>query len=240
MTDDAPAGRVAVVTGAAQGIGAAIARRLADAGTEVWMVARRAALLQEAADCIGGLARPYPADLTDRDARAELVDALRAAHGSVDVLVNNAGVIHLGTTEDATEDELEEQLSANVVAPYALTRACLPLLRAARGQIVFINSSAGKSAKPGAGQFSATQHATRAFADSLRAEVNGDGIRVTVVHPGRTASPRQQAIHEREGRAYCPERLVQADDVAEVVHAALTVPRTAEVTEISVRPMQKS
>src|SRR4051812_19560740 len=96
---------VAVVTGAGQGIGYAIARRLADAGMEVWMVARRASVLQEAAERIGGAARAFPADLTDPDARAELVDALRAAHGSVDVLVNNAGVIHLGTTEKATEDE---------------------------------------------------------------------------------------------------------------------------------------
>jgi len=233
-------GRVAIVTGAGQGIGYAIAHRLADAGMEVWMVARRAGVLQEAADRIGGLGRAYPADLTDPAARAKLVDAVRATHGSLDVLVNNAGVIHLGTTEYATEEELEEQLSANVVAPYALTRACLPLLRAADGQIVFINSSAGKSANPGVGQFSATQHAVRAFADSLRAEVNQDGIRVTVLHPGRTASPRQQAIHEGEGKAYCPDRLMQADDVAEIVHAALTLPRTAEVTEISVRPMLKS
>ena len=82
--------------------------------------------------------------------------------------------------------------------PACSTRALLPLLEASHGHIVFINLSAGKSANPGVGQFSATQHAVRAFAQSLRAEVNERGIRVTVVCPGRTVSPRQEAIHTAE------------------------------------------
>ena len=231
---------VALVTGASQGIGLAIAERLAESHMRVWIVARRAEVLADAARSMGGDIRAFAADLTVTAARQKLVSAIRSDHDGLDVLVNNAGVIHLGRTEEASEEEFDEQLRSNVLAPYALTRALLPLLEKRLGQIVFINSSAGKSASPGVGQFSATQHAVGAFADSLRAEVNERGIRVTVVHPGRTATPRQQAIHAQEGRLYAPDRLMQPSDVATMVLCALSLPRTAEVTEISIRPMFKN
>ena len=114
-----------------------------------------------------------------------------------------------------------------------------PLLRSSRGQIVFINSSVGLTTRPGVGQFSATQHALKAFADTLRAEVNAAGVRVLSVYPGRTATPRQEAIHRAEGRAYFPERLLQPEDVAVVVINALALNRTAEVTDIQIRPFAK-
>ena len=207
---------------------------------QVWMVARRPELLAAAALATTGDTRPFAADLTVPAARDELVSAISSAHDGLDVLVNNAGVIHLGRTEDASDEEFAEQLDSNVLAPYVLTRALLPLLASRRGQIVFINSSAGRNASPGVGQSAATQHAVRAFADSLRAEVNERGIRVTVVYPGRTATPRQEAIHAGEGKSYLPERLMQPSDVAQVVQCALTLPRSAEVTEIAIRPMLKT
>ena len=89
------------------------------------------------------------------------------------------------------------------------------------------------------GQFSATQHALKAIADSLRQEVNADGIRVLSVFPGRTATPRQASLHEIEGKRYQPELLMQPEDVATVVVNALGLPRTAEVTDVSIRPMIK-
>jgi NADP-dependent 3-hydroxy acid dehydrogenase YdfG len=232
-------GKVALVTGASQGIGLAIAATLARLDMRVWMVARRSGPLREAARSINGEVVPFEGDLAQPEARASLLSAVESAGQGLDVLVNNAGTIRLGRTEEASEDDFTDQLAANVVAPYALTRAFLPLLRKASGDIVFVNSSAGRTANPGAGQFSATQHALRAFAESLRAEVNDDGIRVTVLHPGRTATPRQQAIYAQEGRPYDPARLMQPTDVAEIVAAVLTLPRTAEVTEVSLRSMLK-
>ncbi len=116
----------------------------------------------------------------------------------------------------------------------------LPLLRKSQGQIVFINSSAGLRSAAATGQFSATQHAFRSIADSLRDEVNADGIRVLSVYPGRTATPRIAKLFEKEGRAYQPDLLMQAEDVAEMVTHSLRLPRTAEVTDITIRPMQKS
>ena len=233
-------GRTALVTGASQGIGQAISAKLAEAGMRVWMVARRPAPLDQAVRAISGDVRAYAADLRSYAARDGLVEAIRSDDRGLHLLVNNAGIIHLGRTEDASEDDFNKQLQANVVAPYALTRSLLPLLEGSGGQIVFINSSAGKTSNPGVGQFSATQHAMRAFADSLRAEVNQRGIRVTVVHPGRTATPRQAEIHSFEGRSYRPELLMQPSDVADVVLCAVTLSRSAEVTEIALRPMLKN
>jgi NADP-dependent 3-hydroxy acid dehydrogenase YdfG len=157
-------GGVALVTGASQGIGAAISLALADAGMTVWMVARTADALERAAAHVGPGARPFAADLTDHAARALLVDAVAADGRALDVLVHSAGIIHLGRIDEASEDEFREQVEANVLAPYALTRSCLAQLRESQGQVVFINSSAGKTANPGVGQFSATQHAVRAIA----------------------------------------------------------------------------
>jgi len=129
---------------------------------------------------------------------------------------------------------------SNLRAHYALTQALLPMLRKRPGQIVFINSSAGLRSPANVGQFSATQHALRAVADSLRDEVNSDGIRVLSVYPGRTATPRMAALFEKEGRPYRGEFLMQPEDIAAMVIHTLCLPRTAEVTDISMRPLMKS
>ena len=136
---------------------------------------------------------------------------------------------------------LDRLYQANVHGPMMLTQKLLPLLSKPRGQIVFINSIAWCStARPNVGYFSATQHALKALTDTLRDEVNVDGIRVLSIYPGRTATPRIQALHVIEGRPYQPEYLLQPDDIASVVLNAVTLPWTAEVTDISLRPMQKS
>ena len=89
------------------------------------------------------------------------------------------------------------------------------------------------------GQYAATKHALKAVADSLREEVNADGVRVISVYPGQTASPMQKALYEIEKKAYFPGKLMQPEDVAAVVVNALSLRRTAEVTDICVRPMKK-
>jgi NADP-dependent 3-hydroxy acid dehydrogenase YdfG len=127
-----------------------------------------------------------------------------------------------------------------VRAPYLLTQSLLPLLRSRRGQIVFINSSAGHVARGNVGQYAATKHALRALADSLREEVNADGIRVLSVYPGRTATPMQAKLHAVEQKEYRPDDLLQPQDVAAVVANALSLPRSAEVTDIHVRPLRKA
>jgi NADP-dependent 3-hydroxy acid dehydrogenase YdfG len=137
-------------------------------------------------------------------------------------------------------EEYALAFAANVSGPMHLTRLLLPSLRQTQGQIVFINSTQGLAASPGVGMFAATQHALRAMADSLRDEVNGDGVRVLTVYPGRTATPRQARIFEFEGRPYAPERLLQPEDIATMIIASLKLPTTAEVTNLTIRPMLKS
>jgi NADP-dependent 3-hydroxy acid dehydrogenase YdfG len=135
---------------------------------------------------------------------------------------------------------LDKQYKTNVRAPYALTQALLPMLKAFQGQVVFINSSSALNAKPMTAQYDSTKHALKALADSLRGEINRHGVRVLSVYLGRTASEMQEGIYRMEGRPYRPELLLQPDDVASVVVNALGLPRTAEVTDISIRPMIKS
>jgi NAD(P)-dependent dehydrogenase (short-subunit alcohol dehydrogenase family) len=148
-------------------------------------------------------------------------------------------VISLGQLEVAPVEDFDWQYRINGRAPYALTQALLPMLRARRGQIVFINSSVGLGARANVGQYAATKHALKAIADSLRGEENADGLRVLSVFLGRTATPMQQAVHEMEGRAYHPKRLMRPEDVATVEINALSLPRSAEVTDISIRPLAK-
>jgi NADP-dependent 3-hydroxy acid dehydrogenase YdfG len=235
-------GQIAVVTGASSGIGQAIAMGLAVQGVTLCLVGRR----METLEAVAGRAqvsarhvRSYQADLTrDKDIQ-ELTARLQQDFGSIDMLIHSAGAIARGRIEIAPVEDFDRQYRTNVRAPYLLTQASLPLLRARRGQIVFINSSVGLTAKADVAQYAATKHALKAIADSLRAEVNADGMRVLSVFLGRTASPMQAAVHEDEDRTYRPEQLLQPEDVATVVIQVLALPRTAEVTDIQIRPLQR-
>lgn len=235
--------QVAVVTGASSGIGKAIALSLAGQGAEVCLVARRHELLETIAkqvQALGSRGHACPADLTRDDDIRALGERIQKDFGHVNILVLCGGAISHGALDKASLADLDLLYRSNVRGHYAMLQAMLPLLRKGPGQIVFINSSAGLRSPATAGQFAATQHAFRSIADSLRDEVNADGIRVLSVYPGRTATPRMEKVFGKEGRTYKPELLLQAEDIAEMVTHSLRLPRTAEVTDISIRPMQKS
>lgn len=236
-------GQLAVVTGASSGIGRAIALDFARHGAEVCLVARRVEALELTAQEVranSGRAHVCPADLTQDEEIHALTVAVQRDFGRVDLLVLCGGAIVHGTTAELTLDQFDLQYRSNLRGHYALVQALLPLLRKQRGQIAFINSSvAMRPAAGGMGQYVATQYALRAVADSLRDEVNADAVRVLTVYAGRTATPRMADLFEQEGRAYHPELLMQPEDVATMVTQALCLPRTAEVTDISMRPMTK-
>jgi NADP-dependent 3-hydroxy acid dehydrogenase YdfG len=234
-------GRTCVVTGASSGIGRAIAVALSSAGATVCAVARRRGELEVTANRANGAGcfALYEADLVADDELEGLSEALLAREGGLDILVHGAGTISLGDLETASVRDLDRQYAANVRAPYLLTQALLPALRASEGQIVFINSTVGLAARANVAQYAATKHALKAIADSLREEINPHGVRVVSVYPGRTATPRQAKIHAIEGKPYPPERLMQPEDVASVVLNALTLPRSTELTDVKVRPMLK-
>lgn len=235
--------QIAVISGASGGIGGAIAAGLADWGAQLCLVGRDEGKLNALRS---GLVR-RPAQIHCRTAnltKDEDIEALgrfvKEEFGRLDILIHSAGAIEHGRLDSTPIASLDGQYFANVRGPLLLTQALLPLLKRPRGQVVFINSSLGINTRAGAGYFAATQHAFRALADSLREEVNTDGVRVTSVFTGKTATPRIQALHASEGRPYQPERLLQPQDVASVVLNALNLPWTAEVTNLTIRPMQKS
>jgi NADP-dependent 3-hydroxy acid dehydrogenase YdfG len=234
--------QVAVVTGASSGIGKAIALRLVAQGARLCLVGRQLETLETVAKTAPALAprmQCYRADLTQHHDIQELVECLQRDFGYIDVLVHSAGVLFLNRFDTASVEDFDCQYRTNVRAPYVLTQALLPMLRARQGQVVFINSSVGLNARANVGQYAATKHALKAIADSLRDEVNTDGLRVLSVYLGRTATPMQETVHQLEGKPYHPERLMQPDDVAAVVINALSAPRSVEVTDIHIRPLQK-
>jgi NADP-dependent 3-hydroxy acid dehydrogenase YdfG len=236
--------QVALVTGASSGIGRAVALALAGQGAGLCVGGRNAQALAGSVDAARALsenARGFRGDLAVLSNIKRLARFVGEEFGRLDILVHCAGCIHHGKMREASLRDLDRQYLANVRSVYALTQELLPLLLASRGQVVFINSSVGLTAKRAdVGQFAATQHALRAIAESLREEVNSDGVRVLIVHPGRTATPRQALLHGKENKPYRPELLMQPEDIASMVVAAVTLPRTAEVTEIMMRPMMKS
>ena len=235
--------QTAVITGASSGIGKAVALGLAAQGVKMCLLGRKL----ETLEVVAKLARKstpqvmcYKVDLTaDKEVR-KIADLIQQDVGSIDILIHSAGVISFGRLESAPVKDFDRQFRTNVRAPYALTQALLPMLRSRQGQIVFINSSAGLTAGPNVGQYAATKHALKAVADSLRHEVNAERLRVLSVYPGRTASPMQEAVFKMEEREYRPELLMQPEDLASVVINALVLPRSAEVTDINVRPLVKS
>jgi NADP-dependent 3-hydroxy acid dehydrogenase YdfG len=234
---------VAVVTGASSGIGKAIAISLSRHGVAICAAGRDTHRLCETVTKAQAHSRalPFHADLAQDENIPGLVQLIATEFGRLDILVHCAGVIQHNLMRHARIEDFDLQYAVDLRMPYLLTKSLLPMIKESSGQIVFINSSVGVNVKrPEVGQFAATQHALKAIADSLREEVNPDGIRVLTVYPGRTATPRQKRLHKEEGALYRPEALLQPEDVASVVIHSLALPRTAEVTDIHIRPMIKT
>ncbi len=237
-------GSIAVVTGASSGIGRAIALRLAAEGVALRLVGRNEDSLRQVAEAAAtpraAAARCYRADVASDEDLERLAASLARDAARIDVLVHCAGRLTLGRVADAPVGDLDLQYRTNVRAPYVLTQRLLPALKAGGGQVVFVNSSIWQNARSGISQYAATKYALKAFADSLRDEVNPEGVRVLSLFLGRTATAMQEAVHAAEKRAYRPEFMIQAEDVAETVLHALRLPPTAEVTDLHVRPFRKA
>jgi NADP-dependent 3-hydroxy acid dehydrogenase YdfG len=234
--------QTAIITGASGGIGEAIALGIAAEGATVCLIGRNGKRLEMVAKNTrnqAATARVYQADLTiDADVQ-KLVARLREETNQIDILVHSAGVISIGRIDRTPVQTLDWHYRTNVRAPYLLTQALLPMLKARQGQIVFINSTVGLRARATVGPYAATKHALKAIADTLRDELNAEGVRVLSLFAGRTATHMQESVHDSEGTTYQPRHLLQPKDIADVVINALKLPRTAEVTDINVRPMIK-
>jgi NADP-dependent 3-hydroxy acid dehydrogenase YdfG len=234
-------GSVCVVTGASSGIGRALALSLARGGARVWAIGRALESLDTLARDVGsgGSVTPLVADLEDDEDIERAAASVLEGERRIDVLVHSAGTIAPGALDSVPVLEFDRMHAVNLRGPFVLTRALLPALRAAKGQIVFVNSSAALRASASNVLYAVTKAGLKAFADGLRDEVNRDGLRVVTVYAGRTATPMQALVHEHEAKPYRPELLLQPEDVVEVVLSTLELPRTGEVTDVMVRPMSK-
>ncbi|MEE1797829.1 MULTISPECIES: SDR family oxidoreductase [unclassified Streptomyces] len=223
-----------LLTGAGSGIGAAVARRLHERGDDLILFARDAGRARELAQGLPG-ARTLVGDLANPDrlswalGQQELPDRL-------DSLLHIAGVVELGEVGELTPKTWHNQLTVNLISPAELTRLLLPQLRASHGQIVFVNSGAGLRAHARWSAYAASKHGLKALADAVRDEERPNGVRVTSVYPGRTASPMQAKVHQQEGKEYDASRWIDPESVATTILAALDLPRDAQIDDVTVRP----
>jgi NADP-dependent 3-hydroxy acid dehydrogenase YdfG len=246
-------GTVALVTGASSGIGQAAAADLAAKGASVALVARRTDRLQELADSItaaGGTALTITADVTDQEQAVQAVARTVEELGRLDTVINNAGVMLLGPIVDAPVEEWDRMVDLNVKGLLYVAHAALPHLLEAADQeprrvadLVNISSVAGRVARNGSGVYNATKHAVGAFSESLRQEVTGRHLRVSLVEPGAVATELashnreeiQPALRERFGNL---ERM-EAEDIAEIISFIVTRPRRVAINEVLVRPTEQ-
>ncbi len=238
MTDQ----KIAVVTGASSGIGAATARALASAGFRVVCAARRTDRIQALASEIGGVA--VALDVTD----GESVAALAAGLDVVDVLVNNAGgAFGADPIESADPGQLAAMYDVNVVGLVRVTQALLPALRASdAGLIVNMGSIAGRRTYENGGGYTAAKHATRAVTETLRLELNGEPIRVSEVAPGMVRTDEFALVRFGGDQAAADkvyagvaEPLV-AEDVAEAVRWIATLPAHVNIDELVIKPVAQA
>lgn len=227
---------VHLITGAGSGIGAATAALLAKRGDDLILVARTGARAADLEATFPGC-RTIVADL----AAPGLEDALSGleAPEALDSVVNVAGTTELAPIAHLTEASLMETLAVNLVSAVVLTRWALPALRAARGSVVFVNSTAAITVNANWSAYAAAKAGLRAVADALRSEEAATGIRVTSVFPSRTATPLQQHVRNQEAGAYDPSRYMDPATVAAQILNVLDLPRDASIAEVVLRPPQR-
>jgi NADP-dependent 3-hydroxy acid dehydrogenase YdfG len=246
-------GTVALVTGASSGIGEATARELARHGAAVAIAARRKDRLDALAQEIerdGGSALAIEADVTDQEQVRRLVGETVNRLGRLDTVVNNAGVMLLGPLEDAPTEEWDRMIDLNLKALLYVAHAALPHLLQAADQeprqvadLVNISSVAGRLARRNSGVYNLTKHGVGAFSESLRQEVTGRHVRVSLVEPGavETELPshiREEIRDQMMSRLSSIERL-EALDIADAIAYIVTRPRHVAINELLIRPTEQ-
>ncbi|MET3962384.1 NADP-dependent 3-hydroxy acid dehydrogenase YdfG [Marmoricola sp. OAE513] len=234
--------RVAVVTGASSGIGAASARALAADGYRVVCAARRTDRIAQLAEEIGGTA--VTCDVTSAASVAALADSVG---DRLDVLVNNAGgAFDAAHVADAEIETWQRMYEVNVLGVVRVTQALLPALRATgHGLIVNIGSTAGTNTYVAGGGYTAAKHGLRAVSQTLRLELNGEPIRVTEIAPGMVHTDEFALTRlgdaDRAAAVYADvDSPLVAADVAEAVRWVATLPRHVNVDEMVLRPVAQA
>jgi NADP-dependent 3-hydroxy acid dehydrogenase YdfG len=246
-------GTVALVTGASSGIGAATARALAAAGAAVALAARRKDRLDDLAAAIGnagGRALVLETDVTDQQQAIDAVGRTVAELGRLDTVVNNAGVMLLGPIVDAPVEEWDRMVALNVQGLLYVSHAAVPHLLAAAedgprrvSDLVNISSVAGRIARLGSGVYNLTKHGVGAFSESLRQEVTGRHVRVSLVEPGAVstelASHVRPEVWAQAAKRFADIERLEADDIADAITYIVTRPRHVAINELLIRPTEQ-
>jgi NADP-dependent 3-hydroxy acid dehydrogenase YdfG len=223
-------GKVVAITGASAGIGRATALRLARDGAAVVACARRADRLEQLRgeiDTAGGQALSIVADVTREGDMSDLVARAVERFGRLDVMICNAGFAVYGAIDDVTPDQMRKLVDINYFGTYYATRAALPVFRRqGAGHVMIVSSIAGRRGVPFMGAYSATKFAQVGLAECLRAEVEGSGIRVSVVYPVSTDTEFKDVMLRETGRNITQSSGPRqtADEVAEAIAGAIVRP----------------
>jgi len=230
---------VILITGASQGIGAAIAKVFArelGKGARLALVARNPANLGKVARAcvkLGATAETFVCDVADERAVAALATAVTKRFGAVDVLINNAGVFEAAPFADTSVELFDRVVAANLRSAFLVTRAFLPaMVKRKGGDIFFMSSIAGLGAYPNSAAYCAAKFGVTGLAAVLRAETREHGVRVCCVHPGATWSPSWS------GSGVAEERIMPAVDVARAFLDVYRLGRNTVVEEIVLRPQR--
>ena len=238
-TPDQSSKRVAVITGASSGIGAAAARALVASDFRVALLARRIERLQVLADELAEGAIAVEADVTDRASLEAAAERVKRELGGADVLINNAGLMLLGPFTSEQHDEHRRMIETNLLGAMTATEVFLDQLRTSRGDLVNLSSVAGRTARPGNAVYAATKWGMNGWSEGLRQELHPD-VRVMVIEPGAVATELTDHITD-PGAKQAAEQMyeqmaITAEDIAEIIAFAVTRPRRVTLNEVLVRP----
>ncbi len=230
--------KVMVITGASSGIGMATARRLNKAGIKFVLNARSGQKLERLASELGS-AICVVGDMIDPDTPQKILDAAYGEFGRVDILFNNAGVMHIGAIDEVDVEELCEMVRLNFESVVRMSYLVLRHMKE-RGSGFLINSSslAGLKAFAQIGAYNGTKFAVEAFTDALRMELAGTGVKVTAIEPGRTKT--ELFSHWPEEKKFKPENgLIEADDIARCIEFILEQPQEVLIPRLLVVPARQ-
>jgi NADP-dependent 3-hydroxy acid dehydrogenase YdfG len=237
------AGETTIVTGASSGIGEAVARLLTERGCSVVLAARREDRLRSLAAELGERALAVPTDVTDPAACAALITRTVECFGSLDVLINNAGLGLYAPITEADPEDWRKMFDVNVLGVLYTTRAAVGhMLDQGSGDVVFISSLSGRRVpREDAVVYAATKHAITAIAEGLRMDLSKKGVRVTAIEPGLVRTEFPESSHPSASAYYAEKGYtpLEAEDVAAAVLYAIEQPAHMSVNEILVRPIEQ-
>ena len=242
-------GKTIIITGASSGIGEATAKKLSQEGANVVLSARREDRLNSLKDEIvknGGLALVVPADVTKKEDFKKVVSSTLEEFGSIDGIINNAGLMPLSYVKNLHTDEWDKMIDVNIKGVTNGVSAVLPtMMEQKSGNIINISSSAAHKYYPGGAVYCATKAAVKMFTEGLRAELAPHyGINVTSIDPGFVSTELTDTITDDEIKKDMEPMFkeltpLQAEDIAEAIYYSLSQPKRANINDVYIMPTEQ-